>query len=158
MGRKSTGFEVLGAARLLLSNSKTGDQLRTAQAVVLPLDFGMSLAQTAKIVGKSEAWVARTRMKFIRQCLSNTFVPTRGGRRNSLLSSGDEMLLYDAVRPNPDHYVSDPPPTGKALQAAIEKSIGRVIATSTAYNIIDRVRRAREKEDREYHQEFILSR
>ena len=47
MGRKASGAEVLEQAKACLSKARTIDELKQAQAVVLPLEFGLSLEKTA---------------------------------------------------------------------------------------------------------------
>ena len=54
MARKAGGVDQLAEAREALRTAKTADELRAAQAVVLPLEPGLSLAQTAKAIGRSE--------------------------------------------------------------------------------------------------------
>lgn len=41
-------------------------QLRQAQAVVLPLDYEMSLADTALVIGVSPGWACQLRKRFMR--------------------------------------------------------------------------------------------
>lgn len=41
-------------------------ELRQAQAVILPLDFGFSLEQVAMVTGISKGWVCQLRNRFIR--------------------------------------------------------------------------------------------
>ena len=53
MARKAGGVEQLAEAREALRTAKTAAELRAAQAVVLPLELGLSLAQTAKAIGRS---------------------------------------------------------------------------------------------------------
>ena len=53
MGRKASGAEVLEQAKACLLKARTIDELRQAQAVVLPLDYGMSLEKTAQDMGVS---------------------------------------------------------------------------------------------------------
>ena len=51
------------AARALLRHAKTADELRAAQAVLLPLELGLSLEQTAAAIGRS-----RTATCLVRTC------------------------------------------------------------------------------------------
>ncbi len=44
---------VLLKAREAIASAQTVEQLRQAQAVVLPLDYAMSLADTAQVIGAS---------------------------------------------------------------------------------------------------------
>jgi hypothetical protein len=154
MGRKTTGSLALGQAQKDIVSARTVDELREAQAVLLPLDLGLTLAQTAKVIGKPRAWVARSRMKYIKNLMQPELITSRGGRRNNLLSVGDEMLLFDSTIRR--RYYDRP--GGKDFQRAIEKHIDSTIAISTAYNIIDRVLRARESEEVAYHKQWMLSR
>jgi len=47
MGRRSGGQDLLAKAKASLSKAKTIEGLRKLQAVVLPLEFGLTLEQTA---------------------------------------------------------------------------------------------------------------
>ncbi len=53
MARVTSGNEELGQAKELLVNSRTIEELRQAQAAVLPLEFGLSMKQTATAIGVS---------------------------------------------------------------------------------------------------------
>lgn len=53
MARKPGGTDQLEAAKMLLKKAKTADELRAAQAIVLPLALGLSLEQTAVVIGRS---------------------------------------------------------------------------------------------------------
>jgi hypothetical protein len=48
-------------AREVLARAQTVEQLRQAQAVVRPLDYGLSLEQTARAIGRSVPWTCRLR-------------------------------------------------------------------------------------------------
>ncbi len=47
------------------AQAQTVEQLRQAQAVVLPLDYRLSLVDTAAILGLSPYWVCRLRRHFM---------------------------------------------------------------------------------------------
>ena len=66
MARIAQGQEVLTRAMELLSRAHSVKELRQAQAVVLPLEFGLSLKETATIIGVSKGWASRLRTEFIR--------------------------------------------------------------------------------------------
>ena len=59
MARPARGVEVLEMAQEMILRAKTIDELRQAQAVVLPLAHGLSLAQTARVIGRSVVWTCR---------------------------------------------------------------------------------------------------
>ena len=62
MSRPASGdAEVLMNAREALSAARTVEQLRQAQAVVLPLDYGLSLTDTAQVIGVSAGWACQLR-------------------------------------------------------------------------------------------------
>lgn len=52
-------------AREVLARAQTVEQLRQAQAVVLPLDHGLSLEQTTRAIGRSVPWTCRLRNRFL---------------------------------------------------------------------------------------------
>jgi len=54
--------EVLRYAREAITSAQTVEQRRQAQAVVLPLDYGLSLTETARVIGVSPGWAAIKRM------------------------------------------------------------------------------------------------
>ncbi len=56
MARPATGREFIEAAKEQIASAKTPDALRTAQALLLPLEFGLSLEQTAAAIGLSKSW------------------------------------------------------------------------------------------------------
>lgn len=53
MARMAGGKDQLAMAREAIRTAKTADELRAAQAVVLPLELGLSIAQTAIAIGRS---------------------------------------------------------------------------------------------------------
>jgi hypothetical protein len=65
MVRQVTGGEVLGRAKKLIVEATTVNELRQAQAVLLPLEFGLTLAQTAHAIGVSVGWACQLRRRFI---------------------------------------------------------------------------------------------
>jgi hypothetical protein len=64
--------------------------LRVAQAVLLPLQ-GLTLEQTAQVVGKSRFWVSRARNAFLR---GQPPPKEHGGRRNALFDEAEEVALF----------------------------------------------------------------
>ena len=59
MARKAQGKDIMEQARELLSKAKTAEELRQAQAVVMPLEFGLSIEQTARAIGVSPGWACQ---------------------------------------------------------------------------------------------------
>lgn len=136
MARNPTGKDALNQARIDLLTAETAAELRVAQAVVFPLDLGISLTQTAELIGKTSGWVARARIHYIRQYENAELPNVRGGRRNNLLAPDEEIEFVKAALLEPRvKFLSDV----KALKLALEKRVGRRVALSTAYNILNRV-------------------
>ena len=66
MARPFTGDdEVLKRARETIRSDCTLEQFRQAQAVLLPLVYSMSLADTADAIGVSQGWACQLRRRFI---------------------------------------------------------------------------------------------
>ena len=66
MVRMASGGDVLEEAKECLLKARTLDELRQAQAVVLPLEFGLSLEKTAQVLGISVGWACQLRRRFVR--------------------------------------------------------------------------------------------
>jgi len=65
MARPASGKECIEAAKKLFKSARTAEELRMAQAVLLPLEMGLSLEQTAKIIGRSKGATCRMRTRFV---------------------------------------------------------------------------------------------
>ena len=143
MARKPTGIEALEQARHDLLGATSVEQFRVAQAVILPLELGISLARTAELIGMTPGWVARARIRYI-YLYNNVELPAaRGGRHNNLLAPDEEIDFVEAALRGPtrDRSISDI----QALKSALEKRLRRHIALSTAYNILNRAKRVQDK-------------
>ncbi len=67
MSRKARGRDLVEQARELLSKAKTAEALREAQAVVFPLEYGMTMEQTAEAIGVSPGWACQLRNRFMKE-------------------------------------------------------------------------------------------
>ena len=80
MARIARGDEYVERAMQVITHAVTVEQLRQAQAVILPLRFGMSLEQTAEVSGLSVDWVSKQRNRFIQgKAVDDGTIPARGG-------------------------------------------------------------------------------
>lgn len=157
MGRKPTGAEVIRKARRSVITAKTVEQLRTAQAVLLPLILGISLADTAQAVGRSRGWVSSQRRRYIQGESQGHLKKktTKGGRRNQILLKEDELSFVmeacvskaDAVSRyrgwsggvNTNEIYA---PVARYLQKTMEMHRGEPVAMSTVYKLMNRVAQA----------------
>ena len=91
MSRPARGIEVLEMAQEMIRQAKTVDELRQAQAVVLPLAYGLSLDQTARAIGQSVTWTCRLRNRFLAgETVGDGQRQHAGGRRRENLSADRE--------------------------------------------------------------------
>jgi len=59
VARPAGGRAVLAQAKAVLETDQRVDELKIAQAVVLPLELRLTLRQTAAAIGVSPGWVCR---------------------------------------------------------------------------------------------------
>jgi len=136
MARRARGRDLLEQARGFLSKAKTAEELRQAQAVLLPLDFGLSLEQTARAIGVSPGWACQLRNRFIRGGgISIEEKPLRGGRRRANMSPAEEESFlepfFDAAKEGGILVVSE-------IKEALDQRLGRKVALASAYNLLHR--------------------
>jgi len=136
MARKPKGQEVLKQAKEQVSRAKTVEDLRQAQAVLLPLEFGLSLEQASKAIGVSVGWVCRLRTKFIREGgILKESRPDRGGRRRENMSREEEaaflMPFFEKAGKGGILVVSE-------IKLALESRLGRRVALASVYNLLHR--------------------
>jgi hypothetical protein len=132
MSRSFSGSEALPAARRAVRHAQSALELRQALAVVLPLDAGLSLQQTARVLGMSPGWVCQIRRRFIAATAAGGAggVAPRGGRRRQLMTRKEEAEVIAAHRAALDGAAS---PDLKRLQAVLQQRLGRPVARSTVH-------------------------
>lgn len=67
MARTPSGLEVIEQARKQLREAQGIAELKSAHAVVFPLDFGLSMEETSKAIGLSKGGACQLRRHFIAQ-------------------------------------------------------------------------------------------
>ena len=96
MARKARGRDLLEQAKGYLSKAKTAEELRQAQAFVMPLEFGLSMEQTARAIGVSPGWACQLRSRFIRDGgIPRKEKPLRGGRRRTNMNIEEEKAFLE---------------------------------------------------------------
>jgi hypothetical protein len=97
MARQARGAENLEWVREVLARAQTLEQLRQAQALVLPLDYGLTLQQTAKVIGRSVPWTCRLRNRFLAgQVMGEAQRQSSGGRRRQNMTTDQEIAVLAA--------------------------------------------------------------
>lgn len=113
-------------------------QLRMAQAVLLPALAKLTLKATAKVLGVGRATVGRLQAAFRRFKPEAPPPPRRwGGRRRALLPLEEEQAFLAAWRPTAERgelVVVTP------LQGALEEKLGRRVKPSVTYRLLERHR------------------
>lgn len=135
MARKATGKTVLGKAKKLLKKAQTAEELRQLQSVILPLEHGFSMEQTAAITGVSPSWANKLRSQFIKSGGKFTSKPRRGGRRREKLTLEEEVTFlspfFDKVKDGGELVI-------KEIKHALDERLGQESALATVYNILHR--------------------
>ena len=136
MARPATGRAFVKAAKERIASAKTVDALRAAQALLLPLEFGLSLEQTATIIGlsKSRTGKLRTRFKLIETGAIQ--IREKKDLRNHARMSLDEEAKFLARFAHQIKF-SDVFPISQ-LKTELEQYIGRPVSASTVYQLLRR--------------------
>jgi transposase len=136
MARPATGREFIKTAKERIASAKTVDALRAAQALLLPLEFGLSLEQTATVIGLSKSRTGKLRTQFQRIETGALQIRSKKQLRNHARMSLDEEVKFLA------RFVAkarDPGALPVAeLKAELEKCTGRPVSTSTVYQLLRR--------------------
>ena len=132
----SGGEEILSKARDAIATAQTAEQLRQAQAVVLPLDYAMSLADTAQVIGVSAGWTCQLRRRFMRgQVAGAADAPKAGGRKRQNMSVEEER---EFLEPFLESAAAGAILVVGEIKAALDKRLGRQVALASAYNLLHR--------------------
>ena len=137
MARPASGKDQIEAAKASLKKAKTADQLRAAQAVLLPLELGLTLEQTAQAIGRSVGATCRMR---------TTYCAVAGGTRapaqpkSALRNRAKATLEQEAAAL--DKVLHDAHLGGVVIipriKPLIEKELGKTMALSGLYRMLHR--------------------
>jgi transposase len=136
MGRAASGREFLESAKELLAKAKTAAELRQAQALILPLEYGFTIEQVAAVTGISRGWASQLRTRFIRNGgRSAEETARRGGRRRENMTIEEERAFlapfFESAQCGGILVVS-------VIHNALEQHLGRGVALASAYNLLHR--------------------
>ena len=136
MARLAGGHKFYEAAVTQAANAKTISELRMAQALLMPLKFGLSLDDTSVALGLSKSWTLRLRQRFGHIQSGQEQPKTRQGLRNRARMTLEEeaALLAPYLDLARQGGVIIVPP----LKAKLEESLGRSMALSTVYGMLHR--------------------
>jgi transposase len=134
MAPKAKGQSVLEIAKSLMAKAMTANELRICQAVIFPLEYGMTTRQTASCIGRSVGWTTRNRNAFIK---AGGFVknPRPGGRKRANMTVGEEK---DFLEPFLEKARVGGILVAGDIHRALEERLGRKVALASAYNLLHR--------------------
>ena len=128
--------ELIDAARESVERASTADELRAAQAVLLPGFYGFTLNEAAQLIGRSRATVTRLQARF-KALSAGGEMPGRkwGGRRCSYLTlREEEEFLAGFLKEASEGGVLEV----RRIKLAYEKKIGKTVAKTTIYRMLAR--------------------
>jgi hypothetical protein len=137
MARKAGGADQLASARELLRTAKSADEMRVAQAVLLPLELGLSLEQTAKAIGRSVGATCNLRTRYGKVARGERQVPRSKralrNRANATLER-EARILDEVLEGSMRGGIVVVPP----LKEKVEERLGKPVALSTIYRMLAR--------------------
>lgn len=134
MARPFTGQAQLQAAREQCHRAKSVKLMRQALAVLLPLEAGLSLEQTAAVLGRTREATCRLRMDFINAQAGRIEklrpVPRLRANQHQAQAAALDELLPKAAEGG---VVVVP-----QLKPLLEQKLGKSLCLATVYNMLHR--------------------
>jgi transposase len=129
-------MRIVEHAKGLAAQAQTADELRCAQAVLLPALLDATLEQTATVLGVGRASVARYQAK-VRRRLTHPaeLQPEWGGRHHAAMTLEEErefLRPWAALSAEGGMLVVSP------LRAALAQKLGRPVTHSVVYRMLAR--------------------
>lgn len=137
MARIASGAKDIEWARELAAKAKTADELRHAQSILLPLELGLSLEQTAKAIGRSVSLTCKLRNRKRREDAGEVKPRLKKVelRNRATLSLENEAAILDELLSG---FETGGVVTIPTLLPAFEKAVGKSVALSTLYRVLAR--------------------
>lgn len=134
MARPPRGQEMLCIAQQQLSKTDDATALRILQAVVFPLEHGLSTQETARAIGRSPRWVTRARNEYIRGAGAKPD-KAQAIRNHAHMSLAEEKEFLapflEKARCGGMLVVNE-------VYQALQVHLGRKVALASAYNLLHR--------------------
>ena len=123
-------------ARAAVACAQDADELRCAQAILLPALAGATLEETAALLGVGRASVPRLQARFRQRSAAVKAAPRNwGGRRRALLTwKEEEKFLAPWVEQAKEGRML----VVSSLRAAFAQNIGRPVAATVVYRLLER--------------------
>ncbi len=133
---RSSDPKLIEHAKRLAAQAQSVDDLRCAQAVLLPALLGATLEQTAAALGVGRATVGRCQAKVRRRLTHPTqLVPSWGGRRRAAMSVEEER---EFLEPWAESAADGGMLIVGPLRAALAQQLGHPVTHSVVYRLLAR--------------------
>ena len=133
-----TDGKLVAEAQEAVAQAATLQELRAAQAVLLPAIIGTTLTQTAAVLGVGRATAARLQARFRESRKPAAARPKReqwGGRRNALLTVEEEQAF---LAPWVEQSRAGGMLVVSPLRAALAQQLGKPVKASVVYRLLAR--------------------
>ena len=129
-------WKLVAKAKRVVATTQDVDELRAAQAILLPTQQAMTWEQTARLLGVSRATIPRLQARF-RRWISRQepLYQGWGGRRRALLSPAQERVFLE---PWLKQAKTGSVVVVSPLRAALAQKLGRKVAASVVYRLLAR--------------------
>lgn len=134
MARLPRGQESVDLAKDRLRSSDSAREIRVCLAVILPTEQGLSIRETASLLGRSSRWVSHVRKSFIEKGIS-TVSDNLGGRRRAHMSLAEEEAFLDSFK---DKARSGGILEVSEIHARLENILSRKVHLSAIYKLLHR--------------------
>lgn len=119
-----------------MANAQSAEELRCAQAVLLPALTGITWRETAALLGVGRATVPRLQASFRQQTTSSKIsLRNWGGRRRALLSPEEEERF---LAPWAEQAKEGRMLVVSSLRAAFAQRVGQPVAATVVYRMLER--------------------
>ena len=125
----------MARARHVVACAADVDELRAAQAVLLPAMAAATLEQTAAILGVSRATVGPLQQRFGQSAQARAARSRWGGRRRALLSVAEEA---EFLAPWAEQAKTAGVLVLSPIRAALAQRLGRPVAASVVWRLLAR--------------------
>ena len=137
MARSASGIEQVEAALLSMKLATSANDLRIAQAVLLPLQLGLTLHETAQAIGRSVGATCRMRTAY---CAVAAGTRQSAQPKTALRNRAKATLEQEAAAL--DKVMHDASQGGVViiprLRPLIEQALGKTMALSGVYRMLHR--------------------
>jgi len=123
-------------ARRAVADAQSAEELRCAQAILLPAVTGLTWRQTAALLGVGRASIARLQARFRQRATPGKIRPRNwGGRRRALLTTEEEERF---LAPWVEQAQEGRMLVVSSLRAAFSQRVGQPVAATVVYRMLER--------------------